>query len=49
MTALLFSLIMGCLPTMSAPITATITDNNQAIVPNPAIEIRAWMAPYWKS
>ena len=42
MTALLFSLIMGCLPTMSASITATITDNNQAIVPNPAIEIRAW-------
>lgn len=42
MTALLFSLTMGCLPTMSASITATITDNNQAIVPNPAIEIRAW-------
>ena len=42
MTALLFSLAMGCLPTMSASITATITDNNQEIVPNPTIEIRAW-------
>ena len=42
MTALLFSLTMGCLPTMSASITATITDNNQEVVPNPTIEIRAW-------
>ena len=42
MNALLFSLTMGCLPTMSASITATVTDNNQEIVPNPTIEIRAW-------
>ena len=42
MTALLISLLTGCLPTMSASITATITDNNDAAVPNAAIEIRAW-------
>ena len=42
MTALLFSLTIGCLPTMSASITATITDNNQEIVPNASVEIRAW-------
>ena len=42
MNALLFSLIIGCLPTMSASITATITDNNQEIVPNALVEIRAW-------
>ena len=42
MTALLLSLSIGCLPTMSASITATITDNNQEIVPNASVEIRAW-------
>lgn len=42
MTLFLLSLTMGCLPTMSASITATITDTNQSIVPNPTIEIRAW-------
>ena len=39
--ALLLSLSIGCLPTMSASITATITDNNQEIVPNASVEIRA--------
>ena len=42
MNALLLSLTLGCLPTMSASIIATITDNNQEVVPNPSIEIRAW-------
>ena len=42
MTALLIGLLAGCLPTMSASITATITDNNQSVVPNASVEIRAW-------
>ena len=42
MTILLLSLSIGCLPTMSASITATITDNNQEVVPNASVEIRAW-------
>ena len=42
MNTLLFSLTFGCLPTMSASIIANITDNNQEVVPNPSIEIRAW-------
>ena len=42
MNALLLSLIIGCLPTMSASITATVNDNNQEVVPNASVEIRAW-------
>ena len=42
MNALLISLILGCLPTMSASITATVSDNNQEVVPNATVEIRAW-------
>ena len=42
MNALLLSLIIGCLPTMSASITATVSDNNQEVVPNASVEIRAW-------
>lgn len=37
-----FVVQIGCLPTMSASITATVSDNNQEIVPNPTVEIRAW-------
>lgn len=42
MTTLLISLILGCLPTMSASITATITDSSQNTVPNASVEVRAW-------
>ncbi len=38
----MLSLTLGCLPTMSASITAVITDNNQETIENADIELRAW-------